>query len=113
MEKIKDKKLFEALFPEKEIDEMVKKRKADIQSATYFFHQRLILLDSYNKEISGQCKPYHVKFYDEKTPIVVRATNFRTAGILAMASRIHSGESWGIEYVENMTGVRVPVDIKD
>lgn len=105
------KQFFDNILPEEEYRQIVSDRRLKIQRETAFFYQRLTMLDSKLPELSDQCKPYHVKFYDEKIPIVVRATNFATAAILAMASRIHSLKSWGVEYVENMEGVKVPITI--
>lgn len=62
---------------------------------------------------SGE-RTYFVKFYDIEAKLLVHANSFVKAGILAMAYRILSeGSGFGIEYVEDMKGTKVPVDIKD
>jgi hypothetical protein len=54
-----------------------------------------------------------VKFNDSADTLTVKAIGFVSAGILAMAYKLHSsGSGWGIEYVESKkTGNRVPVTI--
>lgn len=57
---------------------------------------------------------YKVKFYDSDKKLVVHADSFIKAGILAMAYIIlKDGMGFGIEYVEDLSGMKVPVDIKD
>ncbi|MCD8135546.1 MAG: hypothetical protein LUH01_06175 [Parabacteroides gordonii] len=59
-------------------------------------------------------KTYFVKFYDCEKKLLVHADSFVKAGILAMAYIIlKEGVGFGIEYVEDLSGMKVPVDIKD
>lgn len=58
-------------------------------------------------------KTYFVKFYDNDKKLLVHADSFIKAGILAMAYIIlKDGVGFGIEYVEDLSGMKVPVDIK-
>ena len=58
-------------------------------------------------------KTYFVKFYDNDKKLLVHADSFIKAGILAMAYIILTdGVGFGIEYVEDLSGMKVPVDIK-
>lgn len=58
-------------------------------------------------------KTYFVKFYNNDKKLLVHADNFIKAGILAMAYIIlKDGVEFGIEYVEDLSGTKVPVDIK-
>lgn len=59
-------------------------------------------------------KTYFVKFYDNDKKLLVHADSFVKAGILAMAYIIlTAGRGFSIEYVEDLSGMKVPVDIKD
>ena len=59
-------------------------------------------------------KTYFVKFYGCDKKLLVHADSFVKAGILAMAYIIlKDGVGFGIEYVEDLSGMKVPVDIKD
>lgn len=58
-------------------------------------------------------KTYFVKFYDNDKKLLVHADSFVKAGILAMAYIIlTAGRGFSIEYVEDLSGMKVPVDIK-
>lgn len=58
-------------------------------------------------------KTYFVKFYDNDKKLLAHADSFIKAGILAMAYIIlKDGVGFGIEYVEDLSGMKVPVDIK-
>ncbi|WP_279136474.1 hypothetical protein [Parabacteroides johnsonii] len=59
-------------------------------------------------------KTYFVKFYDNDKKLLVHADNFIKAGILAMAYIIlKDGVGFGIEYVEDLSGMKVPVYINN
>lgn len=63
--------------------------------------------------IRNEDKTYFVKFYDNDKKLLVHADNFIKAGILAMAYIIlKDGAGFDIEYVEDLSGMKVPVDIK-
>lgn len=80
---------------------------------------RAVEREKYEKEqsllhiIRSGDKTYFVKFFDQDNKLLVHADNFIKAGILAMAYIIlRDGIGFGIEYVENLDGTKVPVDLK-
>lgn len=54
-----------------------------------------------------------MKFYNNDKKLLVHADNFVKAGILAMAYVIlKDGVGFGVEYVEDLSGVKVPIDVR-
>ena len=60
------------------------------------FLEQLLNLNNENTSLNE----YEVEFYS-KDKVIVKATNFSTAEILAMASRIHQGKDWGVKLITN------------
>lgn len=65
------------------------------------------------KELPTTGKSYTIKFYDDEEVMNVEATNYHTAAIVGMYNRLLQGKNWGIQYVMNEKGDKVPVDFKD
>lgn len=90
-------------------DHIKAKMKTD-KAVDYTRHDK----ESYLKPIirSGD-KTYFVKFYDNDEKLLVHADNFVKAGILAMAYVIlKDGVGFDVEYVEDLSGVKVPIDVR-
>lgn len=100
---------FDPVAQEALLDHIEAKMKTD-KAVDYIRHDK----ESYLKPIirSGD-KTYFVKFYDNDKKLLVHADNFIKAGILAMAYVIlKDGVGFGVEYVEDLSGVKVPIDVR-
>lgn len=87
--------------------------KAKMETIKAVGHAQLDMESYLRHIIRNGDKTYFVKFYDNDKKLLVHADSFVKAGILAMAYIIlTAGRGFGIEYVENLSGMKVPVDIK-
>lgn len=87
--------------------------KAKMETVKAVSHAQLDMESYLRHIIRNGDRTYFVKFYDNDKKLLVHADNFIKAGILAMAYIVlKDGVGFDIEYVEDLSGMKVPVDIK-